>query len=173
MFHVFCRGAPVPTLFFYVKNIIWRIQDVRNCISGRCGKQLRDAYYTLFRYKFAYDIVLMFLGKTFSQRWIQLLNATTDFRFCYVLQWRLNERDGVSNHQPLDCLLNCLFRRRSKKSSKLRVTGLCAGIHRWPVSPFVVAKPSQCFRYVVKFSKYDTSYEKSRCCPGIFFCSLH
>ena len=33
----------------------------------------------------------------------------------------------VSNHQPHDCLLNRLFRRRSKKASKLRVTGLCAG----------------------------------------------
>ena len=43
------------------------------------------------------------------------------------LQWRHNERDGVSNHQPHDCLLNLLFRRRSKKTSKLRVTGLCAG----------------------------------------------
>ena len=35
--------------------------------------------------------------------------------------------DSVSNHQPHDCLLNRLFRRRSKKTSKLRVTGLCAG----------------------------------------------
>ena len=42
-----------------------------------------------------------------------------------ALQWRHNERDGVSNHQPHDCLLNCLFRRRSKRTSKLRVTGLC------------------------------------------------
>ena len=43
------------------------------------------------------------------------------------LQWRHNERDSASNHQPRDCLLNRLFRRRSKKTSKLRVTGLCAG----------------------------------------------
>ena len=33
----------------------------------------------------------------------------------------------ISNHQPDDCLLNRLFRRRSKKASKLRGTGLCAG----------------------------------------------
>ena len=44
-----------------------------------------------------------------------------------ALRWRHNERDGVSNHQPHDCLLNRLFRRRSKKIPKLRVTGLCAG----------------------------------------------
>ena len=41
------------------------------------------------------------------------------------LQWRDNKRDGVSNNQRLDCLLKRLFRRRSKKTSKLRVTGLC------------------------------------------------
>ena len=44
-----------------------------------------------------------------------------------TLQWRHNGHDGVSNHQPHDCLLNRLFRRRSKKTSKLRVTSLCAG----------------------------------------------
>ena len=43
------------------------------------------------------------------------------------LQWRLNGCDGVSNHQPHHCLLNRLFRRRSKKTSKLCITGLCAG----------------------------------------------
>ena len=43
-----------------------------------------------------------------------------------TLQRRHNDPDGVSNHQPRDCLLNCLFRCRSKKTSKLRVTGLCA-----------------------------------------------
>ena len=43
------------------------------------------------------------------------------------LQWRHNVRDDVSNHQPHECLLNRLLRRRSKKTSKPRVTGLCAG----------------------------------------------
>ena len=43
------------------------------------------------------------------------------------LLWRHNGRSGVSNHQPHDCLLIRSFRRRSKKTSKLRITGLCAG----------------------------------------------
>ena len=46
------------------------------------------------------------------------------------LKWRHNEHDGVSNHQHHQCLLNRLFRRRLKKTSKLRVTGL----HRSPVN---------------------------------------
>ena len=59
-----------------------------------------------------------------------------------TLRWRHNGHNSVSNHQPRDCLLKRLLRRRSKKTSKLRVTGLCAGNsprpvnspHKWPVT---------------------------------------
>ena len=51
-----------------------------------------------------------------------------------TLQWRHSDHDGVSNHQPNGCLLNRLFRRRSKKPSKLRVTGLCVGNSPGPVN---------------------------------------
>ena len=50
------------------------------------------------------------------------------------LHWLHNDHDGVSNHQPHGCLLNRLFRRRSKKTSKLRVTGLCVGNSPGPVN---------------------------------------
>ena len=46
---------------------------------------------------------------------------------------RHNGHHGVSNHQPHDCLLNLLFRRTSKKTTKLRVTGV-RGIHWYPVN---------------------------------------
>ena len=36
----------------------------------------------------------------------------------FSLQWRHNERDEISNQQPHDCLLNHLFRRRSKKTPR-------------------------------------------------------
>ena len=44
-----------------------------------------------------------------------------------TLQWRHNRCDGVLNHQPDDLQFYDLFRRRWKKTSKLRATGLCAG----------------------------------------------
>ena len=44
-----------------------------------------------------------------------------------ALRWRHNGCDGVSNRRHFDCLLNCLFRCRSEKTSKLRVTGLSEG----------------------------------------------
>ena len=43
------------------------------------------------------------------------------------LQWRHKGHGVVSNHQSRQYFLNRLFGRRSKKTSKLRVTGLCAG----------------------------------------------
>ena len=44
-----------------------------------------------------------------------------------IITVRHNEHDSVSNYQPHVCLLNRLFRHRSKKTSKLRATGPCAG----------------------------------------------
>ena len=49
------------------------------------------------------------------------------YRIIHSLQWRQDGHASVSNHQPHDCLLNRLFKRRSQKTSKLRVTGLCVG----------------------------------------------
>ena len=54
---------------------------------------------------------------------------------------------AVSNHQPRDCLLSRLFRRKSKKTSKLRVTGLCAGN-----SPGTGEFPAQMSSYAEKVS---------------------
>ena len=48
-------------------------------------------------------------------------------------KWRQSGRDGVSNHQPRDCLLNRLFRLIQSSASLAFVRG----IHRWPVnSPY-------------------------------------
>ena len=43
------------------------------------------------------------------------------------LHWHHNERNGISNRRCPDCLLNHLFRCRSKKTSMLCITGPCEG----------------------------------------------
>ena len=60
--------------------------------------------------------------------WLKLLETSVHISTYSLsaLRWRYNERDGLSNHQPLDCLRNRLFSRRSKNPWKLRVTDLCA-----------------------------------------------
>ena len=57
-------------------------------------------------------------------------NGVGASRHVYILLiycWRHNGHDGVSNYRHHHWLLNRLFGRRSKKTSKYRVTGLCAG----------------------------------------------
>ena len=70
--------------------------------------------------------------RTYYNYWVVCFCLVNISRFLYrtilvTLQWRHNEHDSVSNHQPNDCLPNGLFGRRSKVTSKLRVTGLCVG----------------------------------------------
>ena len=70
------------------------------------------------------------------------IELSLTFSITFPLRWRHNGCDCVSNRQPHNCWLNRLFRCRSKKTSKLRVTGLCAGNspgpvnfpHKWPVT---------------------------------------
>ena len=84
----------------------------------------------LWHFDVSFDVILnKMLDKQSSRRWFQM-----PWRSCYdtvivqvSLQWSHKEHDGLSNHRPHDCLLSRLFMRRSKKTSKLRVTDLCEG----------------------------------------------
>ena len=80
--------------------------------------------------------IILFLKLYYSPGWInveyliilaKVASLALAIRWLAPLQWRHNERGGVSNHQPHDFLLIRLFSRSSKKTSKLRVTGLCVG----------------------------------------------
>ena len=88
---------------------------------------------------------------------------------CYQcpLQWRHNGRDGVSNHRRLDGLLNPLFRRRSKKTSKLFVRE----IHRWPVnSPRERPVTRKCFHLMTSsWSLLASLLQAASCISGISF----
>ena len=67
-----------------------------------------------------------------SVQWTRLYHLSGILLPLQPLQWRHDERDGVPNYHRLDHLLSHLFTRRSKKTSKLRVTGLCEGISPVP-----------------------------------------
>ena len=79
-----------------------------------------------------------------------------------TLQWRRNGRGSVSNHQSHDCLLNRLFRRRSKKTSRLHVTGLCAGN-----SPGTGEFPAQMSSYAENVSIWWRHHEFNRAVDAI------
>ena len=88
-------------------------------------------------------LIIPCLSISLRPLFIQSYDMNTSHISVPSLQWRYNGRDSVSNHKTHDCLLNPLFRCRSKKTSKLRVTGLCAGKfagvrwisqHKWPAT---------------------------------------
>ena len=76
------------------------------------------------------------MGKIASLYWnqhppgsLQIWRGKVGFHTMWLKQItnisRHNEHDAVSNHWRLYGLLNHLFRRRSKKNSKLHISGLC------------------------------------------------
>ena len=97
-----------------------------------------------------------------------------------TLQWRHNEPYGVSYHRRLDCLFSRLFRRGSKKTSKLRVTGLCEEICRWPVDfphkglitrkMFHLMTSSRMPMMTVKFTKKKARWLKTYCRQDFLDC---
>ena len=52
----------------------------------------------------------------------------------FALQLGHNERDGVSNHQPHDCLLSRLSGAGQRKHQSSASLAFVWGIHRWPVN---------------------------------------
>ena len=107
---------------------------VKTCLSMclRCyGVRLSaDTVLTAKLDMISWNIHLLWnISKTYSTASHTLLSKMTNEISWnrYALYWRHNGCDDVSNHQPHDCLLNRLFRRRSKTTSKFCVNGLCAG----------------------------------------------
>ena len=129
---------PVSGFTYILINCLYRI------ITPDSGKVLVFSYCFLEISDILFTIIAGFklqceCGCTLSSWWnwwrleVQLLCIRRDLTSlsiirirCNPLKWRHNGRNSVANHQPHDCLLNRLFKRRSKKISKLRVTGLCA-----------------------------------------------
>ena len=76
-------------------------------------------------------------------RFVEIWHWHIHFWLCFTvilgniitLQWRHNGRDGVSNHQPRQCLLNRLFGRRSKKTSQRKCFHLMTS--SWMTAEFV------------------------------------
>ena len=93
-------------LQLYIIDYVWStvgIVILKGCVSNVAGRGILYERWCLVTYG-----------------WYVYLESET-------LRWRHDGRDGVSDHQPHDCLLNRLFGCRSKKTSKLRVIGLSVG----------------------------------------------
>ena len=110
-----------------------------------CDIKAPDIYIDVFELIIARVYIILVYVPGSSRNWHLFLHPNLKYidnqNCCWnlymisqTLRWRHNDHDSVSNHQPHGCLLNRLFRRRSKKTSKFRVTGLCVGNSPGPVN---------------------------------------
>ena len=105
-----------------------------------------------FKVKYKYKIWYIFLC---CSLWAQYNPChQSNNMICYTQHLSHNQRDGVSNHQRIDCLLKCLFRRRSKKTSKFCVIYFARGIHRWSLHKGPVTRKMFPFDNVIMLFVY-------------------
>ena len=126
-FHFWCTSlpnGPRVILTLEVLIICMHISVTRLCIMGYLSNELWDLWDDSIGSTHKRELIILnVLHMELAQPSFLRLRA-----YCGIsLQWRHNGHYDVSNHQPHDCLLNRLFRRRSKKTSKLLVTGLFVG----------------------------------------------
>ena len=110
-------------------KILWQvvyifISDVTFCKDCGWSSHNIDGWRDRFRIWTKVSLVVMLQDLCYSPAWAFPL------KFSSALHWGHNDHDGVSNHQPHDCLLNRLFRRRSKKHQSSASLALVWGIHR-------------------------------------------
>ena len=133
--HSWCDLPMIFTRDFVTRENHWQITSLVN----------KKPLFTITLALFFIHILLRVCYPTQSIPWLlaspgQVSAATCmtlinfSWKVSVSLQWCHNGRDGVSNHQLLDCLLKRLSRRRSKKHQSSASLALVRGIHRWPVN---------------------------------------
>ena len=124
------------------RTMIWAQSNNNN---NKTDNTITWKFHEWYRFSF-HDAPKTFCHKVHFQhlRPIFMISAVTFrimFRVIYSLwdclimaslQWRHNEREGISDHRRLDCLHNRLFRRRLKKHQSSTSVASVRGIHRWP-----------------------------------------
>ena len=162
-----CHDLNCPRLlscFNFVQRIVifWLYQyDAISCIVYSClciviflNKEDMGFFTYVFVVAFTWNYGLKYLI-----RFIPRNSCASNLHFQLALQWRQNERGGVSNHQSHDSLLNRLFGRRSNKILKLRVTGFWDG-----KSPVTGEFPAQRASNAEKASIWRRRHEVSSPC---------
>ena len=119
MYHIACMGSPYETL-------------AMSLCSRSDTRHDAEEIYIKMNVNICHKRLIFHLRLCVITLWVPIPYSWEprppwDVKRSLSLQWRHYGRDGVTNHRRLHCLINRLFKRVSKKTSKLCVTGLCEG----------------------------------------------
>ena len=131
----------------------WRLYAHYNL--GKCN--ILPVVNTFIRHMMIQNSIHWVIGGNFSNT-----------RYSTTLQWRHDEHDGDSNHRLLDCLLNRLIRRLSKKTSQFRVIGLCEG-NPPVIGEFSSQRTSNAENVSIWWRHHATKLANSRCWSESWF----
>ena len=124
---------PLPCPYFIAKFI----GKVSECILKRGPGSTNNASLvkvnSLWRYR-PWSTLVQVITVHQGRRMIVVPNHPPPQDGDGASQWRHNERDGVSNHRRLHCLLNCWSKRRYKIYQSSASLVFVRGIHRWPLN---------------------------------------
>ena len=104
-----------------------------NCAGVICSEDDVIPNKVVISYEFNYWVIHAFYNQWVWKDYFKSLWGTS-YMMCKHYGKHHNGYDEVSNHQRLDCLLNCLFRPKSKKIWNSLSLAFVRGIHQWPVN---------------------------------------
>ena len=135
---VYCHGFSNRYTFQWSKQLCYSTHLICIQYDNPCViKRVPDILYLCYGSK----VPVLNRWRRSYQSFVSSMNmGVRTYQSGTPLHWHHNDQDGVSNYQPHGCLLNHLFGCKSKKTSKLRVIGLCVGLglvnslHKGPVT---------------------------------------
>ena len=104
---------------------MWHVLLLADALLQSLGRRYRDSLCSILRCSCQRPEMLSALKSLCLTEPVECSRLLSCSYIIFTLQWHHNERDDALNHGRLDYLLKILFRRRSKKTLNLRITGLC------------------------------------------------
>ena len=116
--HISLKWRHMSVMVFQISAIRLFIQQL---VQAHIKENTKDPHYCPF-------VMGIHRSPMNSHHKGSVMRKAFPFRDVIMLQdYYTDIDDCVSNHQPHGCLVNRLFKHRSKKTPNLRVTGLCEG----------------------------------------------
>ena len=167
---ILCDVKPTTFVTFSVNfALAWSVKFVHGFVWSMCrhnwvSQWVSCCYNRVFLQRCFIDMSWL-IERIWPQTYFGVNTVTCDTSYNFLFLWVLNDvTTSLMSKWAHHCLLSRIFGRWSKKTSKLRVTGLLRGIHLGPVkSPhkWPVTRKMFLFDDVIMIQRVDAVFNMS------------